>query len=127
MKKGLGWVGGGGLDKTLPTKSPYTKWPCTNNKPAIRIYEFDMYFTSLRVFLLARSALQLRFLRTLAAAWIKSSLEDLSWSLRASIAPRMEHSRALFLPSPKVRFVRAIHEYLRTVMLQKVVKVQSYL
>lgn len=86
--------------------------------------------TSRRVPLEAVSARQLRFRRTLAVTcliynhhqklcsitnkqfYLKSSLGDASWATRACIKPRNEHSRALLVPSPKVKFVKPIPAYL---------------
>jgi hypothetical protein len=45
----------------------------------------------------------------------RSSLGDFNWATRAFINCRNEHNKALLAPSPKVRFVKAIPAYRRSV------------
>lgn len=45
----------------------------------------------------------------------RSSLGDFNWATRAFINCRKEHNKALLAPSPKVRFVKAIPAYRRSV------------
>ena len=98
------------LSVVLSAGSPWTACAADNSAliaPASR-----------KVLRQSSSALQERFLNTLAETWmISSSSTVFSWAIMASTAPGILHKRFLFLTLPKVRFVSVIPAYFLRLML----------